>query len=736
MHIKRCYSPSTNITLRKRYYMEKKNGLNIVKLYFIYTLVALFNFSVNAEEHNHSGLELSPIADLSHATLKNESWQAVLPIPGNDKQYFIATSIGNVYQINDRDISPSPFFELKSALNTPENITLTAIALDPNFNYRERDGYLTFYTAHTEKNKKSKTKLSPENDISLPYDTVIMRWQLTYTRDQRPQLNKQREVMRIAINQAQEHIQQLSFNPYIEPWHNDFGLLFVGLAKSEKLAHEALYAGTILRIKPKAYGVRGYSTPVNNPFSKQASILNEIVFIAGKKIIHFDWIKKGSYSLLVQLQHQDNHLLVKAKIGEDWRKNIPQEQIKQQLASIDSPRKTFLYHGRELKSLWGKVLHLQTTEDIWQLQASPLFPEFTNTETDQQGPFNLEPESKIKQTKFSLHQRLDGELMLLEHNKQRLYSLKQPQIAPSKTINNESSATNTNSGNAFAFIAFTVLMLISYFWYLRKRTHKQQHFLHEQWANFDIVPEKKSIKLYKRHEKNAEKVIEILSLTRSELLLNDNVISTVDAHSAQSFSNTLETQVLAIFAKENQLKMIDEKQRKIQLRLTNTQAETYLFCLYFRVGNIRHTKLKYSKVINKVIDWQWLFSQYIHPTTTSKRKIKVNVETPKPTEPSTTPISTAPDSATDSATDINANKVTQSTEISDQDTSHYNTAPQGQSHKSNNDYVDADTRLIAALDKLVMMKKQGYLDESEFNMAKSKILKDLASESRTPSSKR
>ena len=27
-----------------------------------------------------------------------------------------------------------------------------------------------------------------------------------------------------------------------------------------------------------------------------------------------------------------------------------------------------------------------------------------------------------------------------------------------------------------------------------------------------------------------------------------------------------------------------------------------------------------------------------------------------------------------------------------------------------------------------MMKKQGYLDESEFNMAKTKILKDLANE--------
>ena len=56
------------------------------------------------------------------------------------------------------------------------------------------------------------------------------------------------------------------------------------------------------------------------------------------------------------------------------------------------------------------------------------------------------------------------------------------------------------------------------------------------------------------------------------------------------------------------------------------------------------------------------------------------------------------------------------------------TFAQDSSHSINDDTIDVDTRLVAALDKLVMMKKQGYLDESEFNMAKTKILKDLANE--------
>ncbi|MFT6917491.1 MAG: hypothetical protein ACJA2G_000092 [Cognaticolwellia sp.] len=76
--------------------------------------------------------------------------------------------------------------------------------------------------------------------------------------------------------------------------------------------------------------------------------------------------------------------------------------------------------------------------------------------------------------------------------------------------------------------------------------------------------------------------------------------------------------------------MVNEKQRSIQLCLTDDQQNRYLICLYFRVDDTRHTKLKYNKVIDNVIDWQWLFAQHINPDKTPKRTIKVKVPRKSP----------------------------------------------------------------------------------------------------------
>jgi hypothetical protein len=42
-----------------------------------------------------------------------------------------------------------------------------------------------------------------------------------------------------------------------------------------------------------------------------------------------------------------------------------------------------------------------------------------------------------------------------------------------------------------------------------------------------------------------------------------------------------------------------------------------------------------------------------------------------------------------------------------------------------NEASDTNSALVADLDKLVMLKKQGYLNEAEFNAAKAKILQNL-----------
>ena len=168
---------------------------------------------------------------------------------------------------------------------------------------------------------------------------------------------------------------------------------------------------------------------------------------------------------------------------------------------------------------------------------------------------------------------------------------------------------------------------------------------------------------------------------------------------------------------------MDDKQRGIQIRLTDDQKNHYLFCLYFRIGNIRHTKLKYQEVINKVIDWQWLFAQYINPDVTTKRKIKVQlareIPSPSKTKKTTTAPTTRPETLEDNSTPVT--QILETSNISNTD----NGLP---ANSTQDGSADIDTKLVAALDKLVIMKKQGYLSESEFNIAKTKILKNLTND--------
>ncbi len=694
--------------------MDIKCRFNKIKAILIVICLVLQSAALHAEDHPAIELELSPVADLESAALENDKWHTVLPVLGDEKQYFIATVAGKIYQLHDNEVAQSAFFDLKAALDNPDIIALTAIALDPSFHYRDQDGYHTFYTAHTEASKKSISKLSPNNKAAAPpFDAVIMRWKLASISAPIAKINQRHEVMRIAIQQPQESIQQLSFNPYIEPWHDDFGLLFISLAVSETLKDDALYAGSILRIKPQKYGLQSYTVPADNPYIKTKDIPNEVVLITGQKTEHFDWIKKGFFSLLIQFNQQDTILLVEAKIGDDWRNSLPQTRITKRLPATKSKPKTLLYQGRELKTLWGKALRLQEVDNSWQLQPIALSSTVSSEEGSQDVPHKLIKNDNDQQAKFSLHLRHNGELLLLEHNQQRLYAIKKPEINNNIVPNAKGPIAESNNNSSFAFIFFMLCILLSYFWYLRHNASKNQHFLHDEWANFDINLSTKSLELYKRHAKIAEKIIKISSIIRSELLLNGDVISTVSAEEAQAFSNEIEDSTLTIFAKEHRLKMIDEKQRKIQLCLTDDQKKRYLICLYFRVGNIRHTKLKYSKVIDKAIDWQWLFAQHINPSATSKRKVLVKTQSKKPIQ-SQKPFS---------STEVNPNSTPADNLTEQVSSTEDNLNQKAVAIEESTSHIDAD--LVAALDKLVALKKQGFLDENEFDTAKAKILKDL-----------
>jgi hypothetical protein len=708
--------------------MDKNNRLNHFKLYFICTLVAIFSQVVHAIAPIANDLELSAIANLSKVALKNDQWLSVLPVIGDKNQYFIVTKAGKIYQLNNNEIAQSPFFDLKLALENPSIIALNAITLDPNFSYRDRDGYHTFYTAHTEASQKTRSKLSPKNtEIKLPFDAVIMRWQISSIRNTIPKLLQQHEVMRIAIAQPQENIQQLSFNPYLAPWHNDFGLLFIALARSDALKNEALYDGAILRIKPGKQGLNSYTIPVDNPFTNTADIHNEIVFITGQKTEHFDWIKNSAPSLLVQFNQPDANVLITANIGDDWRKTIPQAQIKKHLPAASTQRKTLLYHGREQGDFRGKALYLREIENNWQLQSIALPSVLSSENKSQDIHHKLIKPNANEPAKFSLHQSHNGELLLLEHNQQRLYIIKVPEIVSSKTAITNNALSTSNNNSTFALIFLLSFVVVGYFWYSKKNTVKKHSYLHEQWDRFEFDKTQKSLSLYKRHAKTAELTLNLSTITRSEVLLNDEVISTISADSTPSFSNDQEDQVMTAFAKEHRFKIVNEKQRTIQLCLTDDQQNRYLFCLYLRVNNMRHTKLKYDKVIDNVIDWQWLFAQHINPDETTKRTIKVKISREKPANSLAIPPTPAQKLHTeileDDSTQVKHSLVVALDSLAeDEDEFVMNT----NSQNSEAETSDIDTKLVFALDKLVMMKKQGYLNEHEFTIAKTKILKNLA----------
>ena len=552
-----------------------------------------------------------------------------------------------------------------------------------------------------------------------------MRWQISSVRNTIPKLIQQDEVIRIAIAQQQENIPQLSFNPYLPSWHNDFGLLFITLARSDTLKNEALYDGAILRIKPAEQGLNSYTIPTDNPFTNTADIHNEIVFIAGGKTENFDWIKNSTHSLLIQFNQPDANVLIAANIGDDWRKAIPQAQIKKHLPAVSTQGKTLLYHGREQENLRGKALHLRDIENNWQLQAIVLPSVLSSEDKSQDTRHKLIRPNANEPAKFSLHQSHNGELLLLEHNQQRLYRIKVPKIVSSKTAITDYALSTSNNSSAFALMFLLSFIVAGYFWYSKKHTIKKQRVLHEQWANFELDKTKKSISLYKRHAKAAELTLNLSAITCSEVLLNDEVISTISADSTPTFSNDLEDQVLTAFAKEHRFKMVNEKQRTIQLRLTDDQQNRYLFCLYFRVDDTRHTKLKYNKVIDNVIDWQWLFAQHVNPDKTFKRKIKVQI----PRENSANSVakqSTLAQKLRAKIFEDDSTQVKHSLDISLDSSAEDNLVVNTDSQNSEAEASNIDTKLVLALDKLVMMKKQGYLNEREFTIAKTKILKNLA----------
>ncbi|WP_114324939.1 SHOCT domain-containing protein [Candidatus Colwellia aromaticivorans] len=694
---------------------------------------------------NEDGYQLTKVAQLEHQLISQPNWQQLIANPSNKQQHFIIRESGQVYLIDGDEVNPKAILDMSVFQQKDSSLfKLTAIELHPNFSLRDQAGYGTFYTAHIETvNKNSKTKRLQEraDDLQLSFDTVITEWQFSAVNHQKVDVNTKREVLRIGVPDNLMVIKQMSFNPYIKSWNDDFGLLYVALTGNEKW-QQPLYSGVILRINPAKFGLRSFRVPANNPYMKNSKVNDAIYLLGGQQIEQFIWPGKNSDHILVSHQYENKYLLSLTDGRNDWRSSAVKHILYQ---SDDAIHHVLMYQGRQLPLLRSKLLLLSQKEQHWFVDSLAFNLSDNKKSRDEKKPQLVWPITSQQlptKSQIILSSNHDGEIFLLEKTINVLFRLTQQALANDNVVvdSDINSTIETNSSDNSLFILLLILVLLGtvYYWFKRKG-NSVKAIVREQFASLELSESCQQIGLYHRHQSNAETIIDIVNIVSSEIKLNEQCVSVVNGEIDHGFNNEKEQDLRAIFGHEKTDKMVDGKVRQISLLLTDNRKNTYTVCLYMRKGSNRITKKPYVKVINELIDWCWLIGEKINADNTDKRKVK-SIVLPKEKagiksdKKSTTPLHhQAADIRSETPKMDNTSEALVTDEISstlkivneNKHSAEQSGEESSEAHSKVYQNKVINTELVNALEKLVNLKQQGFLTTDEFSKAKEKLLKDL-----------
>ena len=648
---------------------------------------------------------IEPYLDLPTESISGTSWLPPLANTTRDDELFFVNTKGKVYRSKGQEVTSSPFIDFSSQLPSKKNALFTAITLHPNFHLFDQVGANVIYTAHVEPHNKSITKRILSDDIIKEHhshDAIITEWKLSNINNDRVSISHQREVMRIATTSIDINISQLSFNPFLKLWSDDFGLLYISLKNDNAFKNSALYSGSILRIKPNKFGLRNYTIPKNNPFIEVSNIANEAVLIGAQNINQFTWSKKTKKQLILTHKYNDEQLISISLLGSNYISNTPENIIyKNQTQNV--LLSNIYYNDRALRTLWNKLILLTKSNEQWQI--SSINVDITPAP---QAP-NIELNIDTKTTPFSDQLSIifprENELLLWDKLQTIIYKVVATN-AIQNTIEAAPSPDEKNKSNtAYYIIALSILVFITLFFIKNKYNQvftKTKALLRTNLARFEFDINSNDILLFKRHGSDVDTTISIENITTSEIYLNDTLLNQVTHQVDDEFDEIKESTLRKNFEQEHRDKMVNDKVRKISLKLTTIKAEEFIICAYLREGNQRFTKEKYHTVIDQIIEWQWFLSSKINPENTPDRTTKTKkVITPKAVM---TPLETI--------------KTTDKNTIKNSAHTVDNVGPKNANGK-------VDTKLIDALNKLVLLKEQGYLSEDEFTLAKNNLLEGL-----------
>ncbi|MBL4764491.1 MAG: hypothetical protein JKX67_04315 [Colwellia sp.] len=707
-------------------------------------IVGVFTMQPFAAYSNEDSYQLTKIAQLKHQLINQPNWQQLVTNPSNKQQHFIIRESGQVYLVDGDEIKPQAILDLSVYQQTDSSLLkLTAIELHPNFSLRDQLGYGTFYTAHIETiNKNSKTKRLRErgDDLQLSFDAVITEWQFSAVNHQKVDVNTKREVLRIGVPDNLMVIKQISFNPNVKSWNDNFGLLYVGLNGSNKWP-QPLYSGVILRIDPAKFGLRSFTVPNNNPYMKNSQINDAIYLLGGQVIEQFIWPDKNSEHILVSHQYNNKYLLSLTGSRNDWRDSAVKKVLYQ---SDDAVHDMLIYQGRQLPLLRSKVLLLRQKDQHWSVDSLAFnFSDNQKVRDEKKPQVEWEFTSQQLPTNSQLlfNRNNYDEIYLLEKTISVLFRLTQQTLANESFVigSDKNNTIERHSSDNNIFILFIILTLvlfsIIYYWF-KRGGHSVKTIVRRQFAAFELSESGQKIGLYHRHQSSAETVIDIVNIISSEIKLNEQSISVINPQLDYGFNNDKEQDLRTIFANEKVDKMVDGKVRQVSLLLTDKHKNSYRVCLYIRKGSNRITKKPYEKVINEVIDWCWFIGGKLNADNTDKRKaVVLPIEKAEKKSKKKSVISLHHQAAAIRPViqkKVNASKPLSADEISStlkvinehrclaKPVAENSSAAHSQ--VSQNDTIN--TELVNALEKLVNLKQQGFLTMDEFSKAKNKLLKN------------
>ena len=751
-----------------------------------------------------SELSFKPIATLPQPIAQQVI--AISPITKSklDQQYLVASASG---QLAFLDANRDKFTMLNHQLpsNEPlsnqllgdqlasetEGKTLLAIALHPNFNTREQEGYHAFYTAHQAPVNKANNKTNRIFDRQINADTltqeiVIQEWQLSDNIEQGGATI--REVLSIGLPTPETTKVQLAFNPYHKAWDDNFGLLHIGLSAIEGFVTSPLYSGAILRIQPKAFGLKAYTIPQSNPFITKAEINPEIYRFKLSRLGNFIWPNRTEETLWIDHQDKQTRKISRASIPISTvfqfdNRNINEHQI-------------LAYYSRQADTLYGSTFVVSDHQD------QPYLTSLTKNATED--GYQLTPLIALNTPlPVKLFNGANDEVLMYHPATGTLSSLV---IALADSTNSEALTTepytgnlrtgnlstgNSNIGHSNAGIdKFVVILLILMLtswgsWLIYRKINAQRFsvtsFYQQQFKHLELSSDQRIVHLFKAHQSIPSKSLTLSNISTIKLLLNN--IAIVEITPQQGMTNDFANIWRQTCNIEKREKMVTGKLRHIQLAFLDSDKQIYLVSLYLRKGDNRISKASYQTANSQLVDWAWRLSALIAPETTEIRdttadesleksrrintiqsnEVDVKQTSEKVTEPLTEHLAeplTEP--LTDHLTKQSSeafNKTKQAKEsasaehvdmptlktmlirqpVSDKTiaeptipepsiTEPTISAPATEPTVSQNDELSrgqTDAQLIAALEKLASLKKQNYLTKEEFEQAKAKLLNDL-----------